>query len=207
MILDIVYVATALICIIHGKKKGLIRSVCNVFSFLISVIVAFSLYRSVTDFVTASPLGVFITDKITASFKMPHVDLSSVPTFLRNAFESSLGATGEAVNVLTGDIAEIIIGAISVIITIIVVKILITLTLKLFDVFAKLPVVKQFNGLLGGAFGVISAYFWVSMLAIAISYISVLPAAENVKPLLEGSYLSPFIAENNLILTLLSKIK
>lgn len=207
MILDIVYLAIAIACITFGMKKGLVRSVCNVFSFLISGIVAFALYRPVTEFVTASPIGTFITDKITASFKMPQMDLSSVPEFLRGAFESSLSATGEAVNVFTGDIAKIIIGAISVIITIIAVKLLISLTLKLFDVFAKLPVIKQFNGLLGGVFGVVSAYFWVSLVAIGVSYISVLPAAEGIRPLLEGSRLSSFVAENNLILTILSKMK
>lgn len=207
MILDIVYLAIAIICISLGIKKGLVRSVCNVFSFLISAIVAYVLYRPVTDFVTASSIGVFVNDKITSSFKMPQVDLTSLPVFLRGAFESSLNATGEAVNVLTTDIAGVVIGVISVVITIIVVKLLISLTLKLLDVFAKFPVIKQFNGILGGAFGVVSAYFWISLLAVAISYISVLPVAEGIRPMLEGSSLSPVIAENNLILKVFSGTK
>lgn len=204
MILDIVYIAIAIICIFLGIKKGLVRSVCNVFSFLISAIVSFALYRPVADLVTASPIGVFIKDKITSSFKMPQVDLSSMPEFLRGTFESSLNATGEAVNVLTTDIAGVIISVISVIITMIAVKILISLTLKFLDVFAKFPVIKQFNGFLGGAFGAVSAYFWISLLAIAISYISVLPIAEGIRPMLEGSYLSSVIGENNLILKVFS---
>jgi len=80
MILDIVFAAIMIFSIVWGFKKGLVRSVCNVFSFILSVIVAFLLYSPITEFITASPLGVFISDKITGSVKMPQVDLSTVPT-------------------------------------------------------------------------------------------------------------------------------
>lgn len=207
MILDIVFAAIMIFSIVWGFKKGLVRSVCNVFSFILSVIVAFLLYSPITEFITASPLGVFISDKITGSVKMPQVDLSTVPEFLHKPFEAVLGTTSETVSILTGDFARVIIGIISVIITIIAVKLLISLVFKLFNVFAKLPVIKQFNGILGGAFGVVSGYFWVCILAIAVTYISVIPNAEFVKNLAEGSKIAAFIGENNFILEFISGAK
>lgn len=203
MILDIVFALIMIVCIVLGFKRGLVRSVCSVFSFLISFVVAFISYDKISAFVTASPVGKFISDKISGSVALPTMDLSSMPELVRKPLEVSVHATDTAVNTLTHNFSQVIIGVISVIITIVLVKIAVKLIFKLFDVVAKLPVIKQCNGILGGAFGVVNGIFWICIVSVAVTYLSLVPAMSFLQELSQGSYLLTAVMNNEFIVSVL----
>lgn len=197
MILDIVLVAIIVVCAYFGFKRGFVRSLCNMCSLFISIIVAFLSYSKITEFITNSPVGKFVSEKISESMGASAVDLSAVPEILRKPFEAGIESAADS---MAQNLATVIIGVISVIITVVVVKFLIKFLFKVLNVFAKLPVLKQCNRLLGGVFGVVSGMFWVCITVLALTYISLIPSTEFLHEIMSTSYVVSMVAENNFLL-------
>lgn len=204
MILDIILIAVIVVCAYLGFKRGFVKSLCNMFSLLISIIIAFLSYSKITEFIGKSPLGKFITEKLSASMGSSAVDLSSVPEFLRKPFEAGVESAADA---MANNLATVIIGVISVIITVIVVKLFIKFLFKVLNVFAKLPVLKQCNRLLGGLFGIVSGMFWVCIATLSLTYISIIPSAEFLREIMDTSYVVSMVAENSFLLGFFPDVK
>lgn len=203
MVLDIVFAIIMIVCVVWGFKRGFVRSVCNVFSFVISFAVAFLSYNKISSFVASSTVGKFVSDKISGSVALPAMDLTSLPELVRKPMEAGVQTTDDAVNALSQNFSAVIIGIISVIITIVLVKIAVKLIFKLFDVVSTLPVIKQCNGILGGAFGVISGIFWICIFSVVITYLSLLPSMSFLQELSYGSYCLEMVMNNNLIVSVI----
>lgn len=201
MILDIALIAVIAISTYLGVKRGFVRSLCNLLSFALSIIVAMLTYSTITNFVAASPVGVFISGKLSESINSSAVDLSAFPEFLRKPLESG---SAEIVDIVAQNLTALIIAVISVIITIVVVKFLLKLLFNALNVFAKLPVLKQCNGLLGCVFGFISGCFWACIIIIAITYLSYIPSAEFLKELIDTSNVAAVIADNSFVSSILA---
>lgn len=205
MVLDVVFAVVMIFCVYLGFKRGFVKSVCNVTSFALSVVVAFLSYHKISEFITLSPVGKYITDKISTTVSITPPDLSGMPDFTQKPLQSITDASLDAVNTVSQNFAAVIIGIISVIITIIIVKLAIKLLFKIFDFAAKLPVIRQCNGIMGGVFGVISGVFWVCIIAFVLTYISVIPKAQFLQEIIETSRIMPFVCENNFLLALIPK--
>lgn len=197
MILDIILVALIIVCANIGYKRGAVRSVCNVFSWIISVVVAFLTYNPIAQFITDSPVGQFIQSELAKSMSTSETDFSAIPEIFRKPFEA--GVT-EATNTMTANLASVIICIISVILTVILVKLLIKLVFKILNVFAKLPVIKQFNKILGLVFGVVSGCFWTCIIVLALTYISIIPGAEFLHEIMDSSTVVALVANNSFLM-------
>jgi len=204
MILDIILIAVVVICAYLGFKRGFVKSLCNMCSLLISIIIALLSYSKITEFIAKSPLGKFVTEKLSASMGSSAVDLSSVPEFLRKPFEAGVESAADA---MANNLATVIIGVISVIITVVVVKVFIKFLFKVLNVFAKLPVLKQCNRLLGGLFGIVSGMFWVCIATLSLTYISIIPSAEFLREIMDTSYVVSMVAENSFLLGFFPDVK
>ncbi len=204
MLLDIILLALIIICAYLGYKRGFVRSLCGVCSLALSVIVAFLSYSKITEFVAASPVGRFINGWLSDTMGSSAVDLSAIPEPLRKPFEAGAAAAADS---MASSLGTVVISIISVIITVILVRLLIKLVFHLLDIFAKLPVLKQFNRLLGGLFGVVSGCFWVCIIVFALTYISLIPSLEFLHSLVESSDVVALLAEHNFLLAFLPDSK
>ena len=97
-------------------------------------------------------------------------------------------------------LSSVIICIISVILTVILVKLLIKVILKILNVFAKLPVIKQFNRLLGLVFGVVSGCFWVCIIVLALTYICLIPGTEFLHDMMNSSAVVTIVAGNSFMM-------
>lgn len=197
MILDIILAGVIAVCVYFGFKRGFVKSLSNMCSLLISVVVAFLSYSKITEFIAKSPVGKFVTEKLSDSIGSSAVELSSVPEFLRKPIEAGVESAADTV---ANNLATVIIGVISVIITVILVKFLIKFLFKVLNVFAKIPVIKQCNRLLGGLFGFVSGMFWVYIAVLALTYISIIPSAEFLREIMDTSYVVSMVSENGFLL-------
>lgn len=203
---DLICAAILVVFVVLGFKKGFLKSVCGLLSFVISVVVVFLCYDKITAWAETTKAGAFINEKVSGLINMPEIDPETVPELLRAPLEASVSATGNAVNTLAENFSAVIIGIISIILTIIIVKIGIKLIFKVFGVFARMPVLKQCNGILGGVFGAASGVFWVCIVVIAVTYLSVIPGAEILKEISEGSYVMEEVSNNEFMVSLLSGV-
>ena len=196
MILDIILIAIIIICAYLGHKRGFVRALCNIFSWIISIIVAFMTYKPIAEYITQSPVGVFIQGEMSKSVLASETDFSSFPEIFRKPLEAGIN---EAATTMSETLSSVIICIISVILTVILVKLLIKVILKVLNVFAKLPVIKQFNRLLGFVFGVVSGCFWVCIIVLALTYISLIPGTEVLHEMMDSSAVVTLVMDNSFL--------
>ena len=204
MILDIVLIAIVIVFMYFGRKRGFVRTFRNLCSFILSIIIALLTYSKITEFISNSPVGDFIREKLFDSVGTSNMDLSSLPDFLQTPLET--GVTGVA-ETISSNMATMVISILSIIITILVVKLLLNILFKALDLFAKLPVLKQFNRILGLVSGAVNGYFWMCIALYAVTYLSNIPSAHFLKEIIEASKVAAFLNENNPLVWLFPVIK
>lgn len=182
MVFDIILLAVILLCAYFGYKRGFVRTLCGLGSLILSAVASLFLYDDVTEFIKNSPVGEFISKKCLES--LAKTDVQTLPEFFRKGAADTVGQIQTAA---AENMARLIIAIISVIVTFVAVRLAIKLLFKIFNIVAKLPVLKQFNHLLGLAFGILNGIFWLAAVAFAVSYISLLPEMAFLKDVTANS--------------------
>ena len=201
MFMDIIILVIIAVCVFFGYKRGFVRSLCNMLSTVLSIVVASLTYGRITEFISSSPVGEFVSEKLSENIGSSAIDFSSVPKVLRGTLQQGIA---EATDTVAHNLAVVIIGVISIVVTIVVVRLLLNFLFKVLDLFAKLPVIKQCNKLLGVVFGAVSGYFWVCIVAFAITQIGLISDLGVVKTLTDGSTLIPIVSGINFLVMFLS---
>ena len=195
MVLDIILIAIVLLCIYFGYKHGFVRTLQNLSSFVLSIIIALLTYGKIAELISNSVVGKFIREKIFDSISVSNTDFSSLPDFLQTPLESGVESIAETVS---ANMSVMVISIISIVLTIVVSKFLLGFLFKVLNVFAKMPLLKQCNRLLGIAFGALNGYFWVCIVLFVVTYLSNLPNMELVAEMLDSSNIALFLSDNNL---------
>lgn len=182
MVFDIILLAVILLCAYFGYKRGFVRTLCGLGSLILSAVASLFLYDDVTEFIKNSPVGEFISKKCLES--LAKTDVQTLPEFFR---KGAADAVGQLQTAAAENMARLIIAIISVIVTFVAVRLAIKLLFKIFNIVAKLPVLKQFNHLLGLAFGILNGIFWLAAVVFAVSYISLLPEMAFLKDVTANS--------------------
>lgn len=194
MVFDIILITIIIICAYLGYKRGFVRTLCNLGAFALSVIASFVLYGYVSDFIASSFVGEFINEKLSES--MSAVDINLIPEFLQSNLSVTTAGLGSTVAVsLTG----IVVNVVSIILTFILARLVIKIIFKVFDIFAKLPIIKQCNRLLGIIFGISSGCFWAYVTVFVAMYISVIPQVSFLQSVIESSELAGIVREFNFL--------
>lgn len=204
MILDIILVAIIVVFMYFGRKRGFVRTFRNLCSFILSIIIALLTYSKITEFISDSPVGDFIRKRLFDSVGTSNMDLSSLPDFLQTPLETGVTSVAQTIS---SNMATMVISILSIIITILVVKLLLNILFKALDLFAKLPVLKQFNRILGLVFGAVNGYFWMCIALYAVTYLSNIPSAHFLEEIIESSKVAAFLNENNPLVWLFPVIK
>lgn len=204
MVLDIILIAIVLLCIYFGYKHGFVRTLQNLSSFVLSIIIALLTYGKIAELISNSVVGKFIREKIFDSISVSNTDFSSLPDFLQTPLESGVESIAETVS---ANMSVMVISIISIVLTIVVSKFLLGFLFKVLNVFAKMPLLKQCNRLLGIAFGALNGYFWMCIVLFVVTYLSNLPNMEFMAEMLDSSNIALFLSDNNLLAGLFPVLK
>lgn len=159
MILDLIFVLILAVCIIIGIKQGFVRSLLGIASLFVSIIAAVYLYKPFIDMLYGIPAVSGIIDSCIESIKNAILsalgtgETQNIPPVLGVFIGDMIASSNEAIATA---LAEAAFSCILVIVFIILVRIAIAVLVKALNLFTKLPVIKQFNGLLGGIMGLIT---------------------------------------------------
>ena len=159
MVLDLIFMIILAVSVIIGIKQGFVRSLLGIASLFVSIIAAVYLYRPFIDLLYGIPAVSGVIDSIIESIKnalLPALGsgmAENLPPFL-GAFMGNKIAEGN--EMIAAALAEAVFSCILVIIFIILVRFAIAILIKALNLVTKLPVIKQFNGLLGGIMGLIT---------------------------------------------------
>lgn len=167
MILDIIFVAIIVFCIVWGVKRGVIKTILGLSSVIVSIIASLLLYKPFMDILNSNPTAFGIVEGFKEKIKMavlPSITLETgeqMPAVLNYILDSDIISQGNMA--IASGIAQAVVYLITVIVFIILIKLIVSLLFKVFKVAAKLPVIKQANGLVGGILGLAFGVFvcWI----------------------------------------------
>lgn len=190
---DIVFIAILALCMIIGMKRGFARSLISVLSTVASVFCGLFLYVPVSKAIINSELGKVISE--------------NVNNILEKTISEKTGTIGEAIinmpdasNALT----SLTTNAIAFVVSVLIIKIIVSVAMAVLNLTVKLPVIKQLNGLIGGALGLLSG--------IIICYI-IVGVSETVEPggsfvwltnIVKSSELASVMKNGNIVTEILS---
>ena len=164
IVLSVVLILIVAIFALIGAKKGFFATVAGFLSPLASLLLTVLFYKPVAAFLKSTLFANMVSD-----VPLPEIDASgdviSQLTGLMEYLENNdLGEVTAAIkdNVM----AEVLSIAIAIIGLFLVLLIAIKIVFRLLDLVAKLPVLKQANGLLGGIIGACEGFVWCWVFAL-----------------------------------------
>lgn len=199
MILDIILAVAFVFCIILGAKKGFAKTVMGFCSYIISLVLGTIFFDSFKEFIyDYEPIAGVITafKQSIENSVQSYISVEELPVFIESSVRNMGNDIASGISFL---IVESVIAVLFVVALIIAVKI----CAFLFCQVVKLPVLKQFNLLLGGAVGalngIIVCYVLGSVLIFAFT------GNENgfIVSQLEQSVAASYFYKNNVILNIL----
>lgn len=204
MILDLIFVLILAVCTIIGIKQGFVRSLLGIASLFVSIIAAVYLYRPFIDMLYGIPAVSGVIDSIIESIKNAIMsalgtgELQNIPPVL-GVFIGDMVASGN--ETIAAALAEAAFSCILVIVFIILVRIAIAILVKALNLFTKLPVIKQFNGLLGGIMGLITGILICYIAATILFVWSNTGSAPWINESLAGSMFAKHFWETNTLIS------
>lgn len=139
-----------LVCFAYkGLRLGLISSVLNIISFLLSVFLASKYYRSVYEFIANNEILYKIFENITKSI---------ISLFFSSKIEES---PNFLLNIISQGFIKIVISLVSLIVIFLLANMVIKAVLSIFSLLFRIPIFKGLNKIGGMIFGLVKGIFVV----------------------------------------------
>ena len=217
ILIDVGIVILLVSSIIMGYRKGLIRAIFSIVSFIIAIILAFLLYKPVAAIIiNSTSIDEVVKETIRGKYDVdPNMEVEQItldentaknfPETVTNYINKNIieDAKNTTINAFADQIARIIINIAAMIIVFIIVKLLMLLLKSIFDAIAKLPIIKPFNKLGGIIYGilrgVIMAYLIFAVIAIIVPAVSWDSAAKAIN----NSKIGSSMYNNNILLKII----
>ena len=213
MIIDIILIALIALGVFFGYKKGLVGILIGVASLILSIILAFVLQGPVSEYLYSTPVGTSIESKVTefvndtlSPENNENVD-SEDNTKKENDFFSKViqDATNseDTVKEASKNITMFILKGITFIGIFILVRIICYILQMILNVVFDLPILHSVNKFGGMAINLVATLLKLWILLAAIQLISSVVAIDFITNLINQSYLTKLLYENNILLNIL----
>ena len=212
IIIDIVIVAIIALCLFLGYRRGLTGSLLKILSFVLAIVIAFILFKPVSNLVINhtkwdDSLKTSIEQFITEKTSTPE-ERSSLPQVIVESIDETMAqSVNEAKEVAIENTAQsvtnLIVNAGVWIAVFIIARILLIFIKFITALIAKLPVIKQFDKLGGILYGILEAFVILYVLLAIISFIA--PMINNAEFIdaLNKSFIGSMLYNNNILLKIL----
>jgi uncharacterized membrane protein required for colicin V production len=201
-------------CVFTGYKRGLAKSLLKLLTSILAVIIAIVLYKPLVNFVTDNTL---IDDNIQYSIekvinsgdesKTEVSEDSSMPKpvieFINDGLKNVDEAKEKTVSEVSKNAARLIVMIGSILVIFIITKIILQIITILFDLFSKIPVIKQCNELGGIIYGFLEGIVVVLILLALIAVLTPIAGNTAVVEMIEQSFIGKMLYDSNILLNLI----
>lgn len=224
LVIDIIILLIMILCIFCGYKKGLIGVAVSILGFFIALIIAFILYKPISNFVINNTeikptLQNAISDTV-ASYIIGNEEIQEdeeinnnssqvindyIDEFIKKEKQKIETTEREIINNVSETVAINIIRIGVGIIVFLMAKIALLFIQVLAKIIAKIPIIEQFDKLGGIIYGVLQGLIIIYIILALISLIA--PTMENsvILESINSSYIGKLMYNNNLILKIILK--
>lgn len=188
MIFDIAAIVFVVLFSMYMMKKGGVKAILSLVSFVLAIIIATLCYPVLTEAVYATDLPASVENAIgdVLHEKGEEVGIEAIdamPDFVRNSIEiDEEEVLDKMLDKATKDIARLVINVINFILVVIITKIVLAFLIGALDITTKLPVIHQLNSLVGLIGGVVISLglVWLAVCAAGVVAASNPTVAEAV---------------------------
>lgn len=212
ILVDLIVLAIIGICVFFGYRRGLIGVAFKIVSFFLAIIIAFLLFKPVSNIIINNTgldesIKAIVIEKVRAQHENEDIvedksNQSSVGGYinqsLKNVAEDTINATIEKT---ADNITRIIINIIIFLIVYVFARVILLFTRGMLDIIAGLPLIKQTNKAGGIIYGLLKGVLIVYVVFAIISLISVSDSSKLVE-LIEQSVFGKLMYQNNYVLML-----
>ena len=183
IVLSIVLILIVVLFAVIGAKKGFFATIAGFVSPLASLVLTLLFYKPVAALLKSSLFANMVTDtsgmeNFFNEFNATDDVIAKLNLAMNYLNENDLNEAVEAIK--NNIMAEVLSIAVAIVGLFLVLLIVLKIVFKLIDVVAKLPVLKQANGILGGIIGACEGFVWCWVFALVF-----------------GSFIFPALNANN----------
>lgn len=170
MIIDIIAAAFVVLFSCYMMRKGGVKAVLSLVSMVLAIIVAFSIYPVVSEYVYDTPLFDMIKENVGETIAANGGDaffeaVDAMPDFLQKIMGIEPEVQEGTMDSISSNVATVAINIITFVLVLIATKLLLALISWALNLVTKLPALKQINAFAGFLCGVIVsvAILWVAV--------------------------------------------
>ena len=208
IIVDLIIVGILVLCVFLGYKRGLTSSLIKIVTFLLALIIAFILFKPVSNFIINNTK---LDENLESSIKSMFLEVeendtsSNMPTamtdYINKVIEDAADdAKTAVVETAARDVAISIINLGVVIVVYIIARIILIFVKGIASLITKLPVIKQFDKLGGIIFGLLKALVIIYVILAIISFVSPVITDSGVIDAINQSFIGKGMYNNNILL-------
>lgn len=213
MILDIVLIVLLLLGGFIGYKRGFVKVVIKLATFILAIVLGFLLQPSVADFIGESlgfsnTISTAIEDKLSEVSDNDGEKEINIPVLektLKEIEKVSQDKKAETISNWSEKISDFVIKGISFIAIFLVVSILMGIIALILDTVVQLPVLKTLNGTIGAGIEVVLVLLGVLVVLAIISFLSPLDMLNVANNYINESCIIKWLYENNIIVSIIGK--
>lgn len=209
IIVDLVVLAILLLCIFKGYKRGLTGSLIKIFSFLIAIVVAFTLFKPVSSIVVDNTnYDEDLQSSIVQVFEKEKTEdkEESASPIVQYISDEVKGATEEKKNeIVTNAAQQLSIKIINVLVFIalfIITRVALIFVKALTNLITKLPLIKQCDKIGGVIYGLLQGLVIIFVSFTIITYIATITKNYALIEMINKSYISSILFKNNILLNI-----
>ncbi len=208
IIIDFITIIILLMCIFYGYKRGLVNLVISLFTFVIALVIAIFLYRPIANIVIDNTsICDNIENYIFERIKDENIEKSDNEIIQLADKYILKDAKSETAEVIASSIAKTVIEVLTFIILVTVIRICLIIINKIFSIITEVPIIKQFNKLGGGLYGIIQGiiinYILFAVIIVIIPLIST--NTTTVVDSINDSKFGSILYNENVIIKLINK--
>lgn len=218
IIIDVIILAILTLCIGFGYYKGLTGSLLKIVSFVLAIVVAFVLFKPVSNFIIEktdwddnleqSIRDAILTEKNETKVETTKDENQSMPTIMVDYINKAVEDAGNnaketIVDATARDVAVTIVNAGVWVGLFLVARIILFFIKGLANLITDLPIIKQVDKTGGIIYGAIEALVIIYILLAVVSFISPLVSGTGIIEAMQKSYIGSIMYNNNLLLKLI----
>ena len=212
VLIDLVVIGIIAICIFSGYKKGLIGVLFTILSFQIALIIAFVLYKPISNAIIANTqidetIQNAIMEKVLKNKTEENItpeqanNTSQIVIDYINSYTNEIKNTGT--EIVAKNLAETTIGIVVFILLLIISRIILYFFKAIFNIIAKIPIIKQVNKLGGIVYGVIKGLLIIYIILAITSLLATMLSDLEICKAINNSFITGYMYNNNLILKII----
>lgn len=224
--IDFIVVAIIFITACIAAKVGFIRTVYQLLSSVISLVLAFFIYPIIEQMLKLTPLYEGIKTWIREILpEVGNVGLQAQANIIEDTLKwmpnlitdqiiknnnpeiYQLLGVSNLIEYIVTSVANLCIMGIAIVICFVVIKIGLTVGINILDLVAKLPILKTANKWAGFVLGLIKGVFIIWLICLIIPFLIMIPQFSELKSLIEQSFLMELFYNHNFILQIITSLK